>query len=264
MPTAISVTGLSKQFVLPHEKRDTLKESVLHFLRGRGLSRSGAAGRGAGTLGGRTYEKFNALEDVNLQVEKGDFIGIVGKNGSGKSTLLKIIAGIYQAGSGEVEVEGRVAPFLELGIGFQPELTARENIFINGTLLGMTRKEIVRKFDDIVAFAEVENFLDLKIKNFSSGMRARLAFAIAKEADADIYLCDEVLAVGDATFQGKCIEVFKKWHLDGKTIVLVTHDSGRVRELCNRAVVLESGRLVFDGGAAEAMDEYHSHLKGHL
>lgn len=208
----------------------------------------------------RTYERFSALDDVSLEVGKGDFIGIMGKNGSGKSTLLKIIAGIYRAGDGEVRVDGRIAPFLELGIGFQHELTARENIFINGTLLGMTRKETLRKFDDIVAFAEVENFLDLKIKNFSSGMRARLAFAIAKEADADIYLCDEVLAVGDAAFQSKCIQVFKKWHEQGKTIVLVTHDSGRVRELCNRAVVLEKGRLVFDGTAGEAVDEYERRL----
>ena len=208
----------------------------------------------------RTYERFSALDGVSLEVGKGDFIGIVGKNGSGKSTLLKIIAGIYRAGDGEVHVDGSVAPFLELGIGFQQELTARENIFINGTLLGMTRKEIMGKFDRIVSFAEVENFLDLKIKNFSSGMRARLAFAIAKEADADIYLCDEVLAVGDAAFQTKCIEVFKKWHEEGKTIVLVTHDSGRVRELCNRAVVLEKGRLVFDGPAGDAVDEYERRL----
>jgi len=242
MPTAIRVNGVSKRFVLPHEKRDTLKESVLNFLRRR------------------TYERFSALDGVSLEVGKGDFIGIVGKNGSGKSTLLKIIAGIYRAGDGEVHVDGSVAPFLELGIGFQQELTARENIFINGTLLGMTRKEIMGKFDRIVSFAEVENFLDLKIKNFSSGMRARLAFAIAKEADADIYLCDEVLAVGDAAFQTKCIEVFKKWHEEGKTIVLVTHDSGRVRELCNRAVVLESGRLVFDGSAGDADDEYERRL----
>ncbi len=242
MPNAIRVNGVSKRFVLPHEKRDTLKESVIHFLRRR------------------TYEQFSALDGVNLDIAKGDFIGIVGKNGSGKSTLLKIIAGIYRAGDGEVHVDGSVAPFLELGIGFQQELTARENIFINGTLLGMTRKEIVGKFDRIVSFAEVENFLDLKIKNFSSGMRARLAFAIAKEADADIYLCDEVLAVGDAAFQTKCIEVFKKWHEEGKTIVLVTHDSGRVRELCNRAVVLENGRLVFDGTAGDAVDEYERRL----
>lgn len=242
MPTAIRISHVSKQFVLPHERRDTLKESVIHFLRRR------------------TYEKFSALNNVNLEITKGDFIGIVGKNGSGKSTLLKIIAGIYRAGEGNVEVEGTVAPFLELGIGFQQELTARENIFINGTLLGMTRKQIAEKFDRIVSFAEVRNFLDLKIKNFSTGMRARLAFAIAKEADADIYLCDEVLAVGDVVFQQKCLEVFKKWHAEGKTIILVTHDSGQVKELCNRAVVIEQGTLVFDGPAGEAVDEYHRRI----
>ncbi len=238
----IKVTNLNKQFIVPHEVRDTLKENVLNFLKRK------------------TYEKFSAVSNVNFYINKGEFVGIIGKNGSGKSTLLKIMAGIYKASSGLVDVQGKIIPFLELGIGFQPELTARENIFINGTLLGMTRKQINQKFDRIVEFAEVENFLDLKIKNYSSGMRARLAFAIAKEADGDIYLCDEVLAVGDEAFQQKCISLFKKWHKKGKTIVLVSHNSDLIKQLCTRVIMLEKGNLVKDGTAIKTVHSYHRAL----
>lgn len=239
MTTAIQVRSVSKKFILPHERRDTLKESLIHVLKRR------------------TYEDFHALDDINLSINKGDFIGIVGKNGSGKSTLLKIIAGIYKANKGDVKVIGTIAPFLELGIGFQPELTARENIIVNATLLGLSRKKIKERFDEMVKFAEIENFLDLKIKNYSSGMRARLAFAIAKEADADIYLCDEVLAVGDESFQNKCIEVFKDWKREGKTIVLVSHNSNQIKELCTRAVFLKDGRIIADGIPDLVIDRYH-------
>lgn len=238
----VSVKGLCKAFKLPHEKRDTLKENVLNIFRKR------------------TFEQFKALDDINLDIQKGDFIGIVGKNGSGKSTLLKVIAGIYTPGSGTVEVQGRIAPFLELGIGFQDELTARENIFINATLLGLTRKEIKTRFEEIVSFAEVGNFLDLKVKNYSSGMRARLAFAIAKEADADIYLCDEILAVGDEQFQQKCLNVFREWKLQGKTIILVSHNATLIAEFCNRAVLLENGRITAKGGAEDVLARYHSNM----
>lgn len=240
--TAIHLSNISKTFVIPHERRDTLKESLL------GLGRK------------RTYERFSALQSVSMGVNRGDFIGVVGRNGSGKTTLLKLIAGIYRPSGGDVRVHGRIAPFLELGIGFQPELTARENIVVNGTLLGLTRPQIRARFAEIVRFAEVENFLDLKIKNYSAGMKARLAFAIAKEADADIYLCDEVLAVGDEGFQQKCLEVFRQWKQQGKTIILVSHNSRQIEELCTRAVLLENGQVVADGAPRQVVEEYHRRL----
>lgn len=238
----IHIQNLSKTFKLPHERRDTLKENLLKIAKKR------------------TYEQFHALRNVSLGIQKGDFVGIVGRNGSGKTTLLKIIAGIYQPSEGKVQVYGRIAPFLELGIGFQPELSARENIIVNATLLGMTRPQIREKFEEIVRFAEIKNFLDLKIKNYSSGMKARLAFSIAKEADADIYLCDEVLAVGDEGFQRKCLEVFQQWKKQGKTIILVSHNSDQIEQLCTRAVLLEKGQLIKDGKPQEIVDEYHQRL----
>ncbi len=242
MEKALTLSNISKNFVLPHEKRDTLKESFL------------------GLLKKRTFESFKALQNINLQVQKGDFIGIVGKNGSGKSTLLKIMAGIYQPDTGKIDVQGTVAPFLELGIGFQPELTARENIRVNATLLGLSKKAITQKFDQIVKFADVEKFLDLKMKNFSSGMQARLAFAIAKEADADIYLCDEVFAVGDEAFQQKCIEVFEQWKKQGKTLVLVSHNPSFITQFCSKAVLLEKGKIAAHGDAETVIDEYHRRI----
>ena len=174
--------------------------------------------------------------------------------------LLKIIGGIYKANEGDVKVSGSIAPFLELGIGFQPELTARENIIINATLMGLNRKQITERFQEIVDFAEIENFLDLKIKNYSSGMRARLAFAIAKEADADIYLCDEMLAVGDEAFQQKCIEVFKDLKRKGKTIVLVSHNSEQIKSLCTRAVLLDEGKIIMEDTPDKVIDAYHGRI----
>lgn len=242
MNSAITIKALGKTFIIPHEKRDTLKENFINIFKKR------------------TYEKFDALKDINLEINKGDFIGIVGKNGSGKSTLLKIIAGIYRPNEGLVQAQGSVAPFLELGIGFQEELTARENIYLNGTILGLTKQQIREKFDAIVNFAEIRNFLDLKLKNFSSGMRARLAFAIAKEAGADIYLCDEILAVGDESFQQKCRQVFREWKDQGKTIVFVSHNAALVQEFCSRAVLLENGRITADGDPGEVLNKYHALL----
>lgn len=240
--TAIQISDITKTFVLPTERRDTLKENVLQVFRG-GIRK----GLRKGMLSRMDYKNFTALGNINLQIQQGEFVGIVGKNGSGKSTLLKIIAGIYKPTKGTVEVNGRIAPFLELGIGFQPELTARENIQINGTLLGMSSQQIKNRFDAMVDFAEIREFLDLKVKNYSSGMRARLAFAIAKEADAEIYLVDEVLAVGDAEFQKKCIQIFKDWHAQGKTIIFVSHNADLVNQLCQRVIVLEDGRVVAQG-----------------
>lgn len=237
-PFLLELTGIHKSFLLPHERRDTLKENVLHLFKKR------------------TYEHFKALQDINLTLASGDFVGIVGRNGSGKSTLLKIIAGIYEPDEGKIAVTGRMAPFLELGIGFQPELTARENIVLNATLLGLPPKTIAARFKQIVDFAEVENFLDLKIKNFSSGMQARLAFAIAIQTDADLYLCDEVLAVGDQGFQAKCRAVFKEWRQQGKSAILVSHAPALIAEFCNRVILLEQGKIVSVGQPAAVLAEY--------
>ncbi|MCC7197182.1 ABC transporter ATP-binding protein [Candidatus Peregrinibacteria bacterium] len=239
MEPIVSVENVSKQFRIPHEKRDTLKENVLNFFHKM------------------EYEEYQALNDINFHLSPGEFFGVVGRNGSGKSTLLKLIAGIYQPSSGTIKANGSMAPFLELGVGFQPELTARENIHMNATLLGLDRKAIERKFDQIIAFAEIENFVDLKLKNFSSGMRSRLAFAIAKEADADLYLVDEVLAVGDEQFQKKCLDVFRQWKSQGKSLLFVSHNPGLVTELCERAVLLEKGRQIAIGPADKVMDKYH-------
>lgn len=235
----VQVQNLSKTFLIPHEKRNTLKESLVRVFKKR------------------TFEKFDALNDVSFNINEGDFVGIVGKNGSGKSTLLRIITNIYRPTSGKVQTNGTIAPFLELGIGFQNDLTAKENVHLNATLLGLTKEQIRQKYDKIVEFAELENFMDLQVKNFSSGMRARLAFAIAKEADADIYLCDEVLAVGDESFQKKCLKVFEDWKKQNKTIILVTHDAETVKKMCTRAILLTEGKIEADDYPEKVIEKYH-------
>ncbi|MDP9434295.1 MAG: ABC transporter ATP-binding protein [Actinomycetota bacterium] len=228
-PPAIVVEGVTKAFTLPRERRHTLKERVLR------------PGRTAG-------ERFQALRDVSLRVDQGEFFGIVGRNGSGKSTLLKCLAGIYRVDGGRIAVAGRLSPFIELGVGFNPDLAARDNVLLNGLMLGLTPREALRRFDEIVAFAELEDFVDLKLKNYSSGMQVRLAFSVMAQVDADVYLIDEVLAVGDAAFQQKCFDVFARLRDRGRTIVLVTHDMAAVRAHCDRATLLEGGavRLVGD------------------
>lgn len=234
---ALSVQNLSKFFLLPHERRNTLKEWALHFKR-------------------PTYERLQALKDVSFEVKQGEFFGIVGRNGSGKSTLLKIIGGIYQPTHGQAKVNGSLTPFIELGIGFNPELTGRENVYLNGAILGLTRKEIGSKYHDIVEFSELERFMDQKLKNYSSGMQVRLAFSIAIQAHNDILLIDEVLAVGDANFQRKCFGVFKDIKNSGKTVIFVTHDMGAVQRFCDRGLVLEKGLIKLIGTSAEVADAY--------
>jgi ABC-type polysaccharide/polyol phosphate transport system ATPase subunit len=225
-PAAVTVEGVSKSFKLPHQKYSTLKERALHPFRSR------------------TYDELRAVKDVTLSIQQGEFFGIVGRNGSGKSTLLKCLAGIYEQDTGTVEVHGRLSPFIELGVGFNPELTARENVLINAIMLGLTRREARDRFDEIIAFAELEEFLDLKLKNYSSGMSVRLAFSVAVQVDADVLLVDEVLAVGDAAFQQKCFEQFHRLKDAGKTIVFVTHDMSAVERFCDRAMLLERGRIL--------------------
>jgi ABC-type polysaccharide/polyol phosphate transport system ATPase subunit len=224
--TAVSVHGVSKTFRLPHQQYSTLKERALHPFRAS------------------TYDELHAVDDVSFDVGDGEFFGIVGRNGSGKSTLLKCLAGIYSVDRGEIGVFGRLSPFIELGVGFNPDLTARDNVIINAIMLGLTRKQARERFDDVIAFAELEEFIDLKLKNYSSGMHVRLAFAVAIQVDADILLIDEVLAVGDIGFQQKCYDEFYRLKREGKTIVFVTHDMSAVERFCDRAMLIENGGIM--------------------
>jgi len=235
---AIEVVDVHKSFRLPHQQRTTMKEYLLH------------------PLHRTTYEHQVALADVSFAIEQGEFFGIVGPNGSGKSTLLKILAGIYRQDRGEVRVGGLLSPFIELGVGFNPELTARDNVRINGALLGLSLKELKRRFDEIVGFAELERFVDQKLKNFSSGMQVRLAYSIAIQVDFDILLLDEVLAVGDQSFQEKCMVTFDRFRSEGKTIVLVSHDLDAVSRQCDRALLLERGVVQALGPPADVIDAY--------
>jgi ABC-2 type transport system ATP-binding protein len=238
-PVVIEVTGLHKAFRIPEHRIESFKERAVHP-----LTRS-------------EHRVLRALNDVSFQIHKGEFFGIVGRNGSGKSTLLKILASIYRADGGRVRMAGRMAPFIELGVGFNPELTARENGVLNGVLMGLTRREARRRLGEVIEFAELEEFVDLKLKNYSSGMMVRFAFAIMVQADADIMLVDEVLAVGDAAFAQKCMDVFHERRNAGKTIVLVTHDMGTVQSMCHRALLLDEGQIKYIGGADDAALRYY-------
>jgi ABC-type polysaccharide/polyol phosphate transport system ATPase subunit len=235
----LRITQLNKTFRLPHEQAHTLKERALHPFRHRKV------------------DTLHAVRDFELAIPRGEFHGIVGRNGSGKSTLLKCIAGIYRVDSGQVEIAGRLSPFIELGVGFNPDLTARDNVIINAIMLGLSRREALARFDDIVDFAELHDFMDLKLKNYSSGMHVRLAFAVAIQVEADILLIDEVLAVGDAAFQRKCYDEFSRLKASGRTIVFVTHDMGAVERFCDRATLLERGRHVLTGPSAEVARRYN-------
>ncbi len=241
MAFAVEVVGVTKRFRLYHEKYSSLKERMIHF-------------------GRIPYEDFWALRDINLEIQEGETVGLIGHNGSGKSTLLKIIAGILQPTEGVVRTRGRLAALLELGAGFHPDLTGRENVFMNATLLGLKEREIERKFDEIVAFAELENFIDNQVKFYSSGMYVRLGFAVAVNMDPDILLVDEVLAVGDEAFQRKCIERVRSFQKEGRTIVLVTHGVDQVRQVCNWAAVLDHGVKVIEGTPGEAIRSFREHL----
>jgi ABC-type polysaccharide/polyol phosphate transport system ATPase subunit len=237
---AVSLSGVNKSFRLPHERVHTLKERALHPLRTR------------------RFDVLHAVRDVDLEIAKGEFFGIVGRNGSGKSTLLKCLAGIYDSDSGSLSIRGRLSPFIELGVGFNPELTARDNTIINAVMLGLSRREAQERFDDIVSFAELGEFMDLKLKNYSSGMQVRLAFSVAIQVDADIVLIDEVLAVGDAAFQQKCYDEFSRMKAAGRTIVFVSHDMSAVERFCDRAMVMERGRVVMVGDPSTVAREYNS------
>jgi ABC-2 type transport system ATP-binding protein len=240
MESVIQVKNLSKSFVIPHQRHDSLVEYLSHP--NRIFKPSG--------------EKFTVLKDIDLDVYPGDFLGIMGRNGSGKSTLLKILAGIYSPTSGSVKVRGKMVPFLELGVGFNSELSGRENVFLNGIILGLSRSFLNEKYNEIVKFAELEKFMDMPLKNYSSGMQVRLAFSIAIMADADIYILDEVLAVGDIEFQKKCFNIFREYKKKKKTIILVTHSSASVKDFCNRAAFLKDGRLHFYDSIDDVIKAY--------
>jgi ABC-type polysaccharide/polyol phosphate transport system ATPase subunit len=226
---AIEVDGLEKTFRIPKHQVQTLKERALHPFR-------------------RTeYDELDVLRGVSFAIAAGEFFGIVGRNGSGKSTLLKCMAGIYRADAGSIKVAGRLSPFIELGVGFNPDLTARDNVLINAVMMGLTPAQARARFDDIVAFAELEQFIDMKLKNYSSGMQVRLAFAVMVQSGSDILLIDEVLAVGDAAFQQRCLDEFHRLRDEGRTIVLVTHDMTMVERFCHRAMLLTDGEIEMIG-----------------
>jgi ABC-type polysaccharide/polyol phosphate transport system ATPase subunit len=236
--TAVAVDAVSKSFRVPEEASNTLKERALHpFRRSR-------------------HHTFEALRDVDFDVRQGEFFGIVGRNGSGKSTLLKCMAGIYGVDRGRIWCRGRLSTFIELGVGFNPDLAARDNVVLNGIMLGLTPREARARYEQVVEFAELEEFQDLKLKNYSSGMHVRLAFSVAIQVDADILLIDEVLAVGDASFQQKCFDVFNQMRDAGRTIVFVTHDMGAVNRFCHRAMLLERGQTVALGDPEAVAERY--------
>ncbi|HTW98292.1 MAG TPA: ABC transporter ATP-binding protein [Acidimicrobiales bacterium] len=241
MSTAIAIEGVSKQFRLYHQKYTSLKERALH-------------------PGRIPYEEFWALREVSAEIEAGKTIGILGRNGSGKSTLLKCLAGILRPTSGQVVLRGSLAAMLELGAGFQPELSGRDNVYLNGSLLGFSRREMDRRFDDIVVFAELEQFIDNQVKYYSSGMYVRLGFAVAVNVEPDILLVDEVLAVGDERFQMKCMERVHQFQAEGRTIVVVSHSPDMMRQTCDQVMVLDHGELIHMGRPGEAIRAFRDRL----
>ena len=236
---AVTIQGASKAFKLRHRQYHTLKERALHPFQAR------------------TFDLLQAVDNVSVDIAAGEFFGIIGRNGSGKSTLLKCLAGIYDIDAGRMDVRGRLSPFIELGVGFNMDLTARDNVILNAIMLGLTRKEAKARFDSIIAFAELEEFLDMRLKNYSSGMSVRLAFSVAIQVDADVLLIDEVLAVGDVNFQQKCFDEFQRLKKEGRTILFVTHDMGAIQRFCDRAMLLEKGRMVAIGDPADVAHRYN-------
>ena len=236
---AIIVKNLHKSFRLPTEQSFGLKQTIFNRLRGI-----------------KGYKEQKVLKGLDFEIRQGEFLGIVGRNGSGKSTLLKILAGIYYPEKGEITINGNLVPFIELGVGFNPELTGRENVYMNGALLGFSNAEMDKMYDDIWKFAELEPFQDQKLKNYSSGMQVRLAFSIAIRARGDILILDEVLAVGDAAFQDKCNKYFSSIHAKNQTVILVTLSMENIKKFCDRAILIENGEIIKDGGPKKVANAY--------
>ncbi len=237
---AVKVSDVYKSFKLPHEKQSSVKSLLLNAFRRK------------------SFEKQQVLDNINFEVKKGEFFGIVGRNGGGKSTTLKLLAGIYTPDKGAVVVNGKLTAFIELGVGFNPELTGRENIYLSGALLGFSEKEVDGMYDDIVNFAELHRFMDQKLKNYSSGMQVRLAFSIAIRVKSDVLILDEVLAVGDEAFQRKCLDVFERYKAEKQTVILVTHDMETVRNFCSRAMLINEGRIEAIGNPRDIAKRYSS------
>ncbi len=261
MASIITVENLSKKYIIGHQRqegytslRDVLANRTKRFLQ----KLIGTSGK---IVDNPLREEFWALKDVNFEIQKGDRLGIIGRNGAGKSTLLKVLSRITEPTTGRVKINGRVASLLEVGTGFHPELTGRENIYLNGAILGMSRAEIKKKFDEIVTFAEVEKFLDTPVKRYSSGMYVRLAFAVAAHLEPEILIVDEVLAVGDARFQKKCLGKMDSFGKDGRTVIFVSHNIGAVRSLCTRALLVDQGKLIIDGESNVVSHRYLSDQK---
>jgi ABC-type polysaccharide/polyol phosphate transport system ATPase subunit len=242
MSYAVQISDVSKMFKLYHENVKSLKEKVIFFRR-------------------RGYEEFWALKDIDIDMEEGETLGVIGRNGSGKSTLLKCITKILYPTTGKITTNGSIAALLELGAGFQPDLTGRENVYLNASILGFSKKEVDKKFDEIVAFSELERFIDNQVRNYSSGMFIRLGFAVAINVDPDILIIDEVLAVGDEAFQRKCLERIDEIQAAGKTIIFVTHNVEVTKEICTRVVMLEAGRIIKDGKPREVTAYYHQAME---
>lgn len=237
---AVVVKNLSKRFRIPHERKLTVYENIVGLIKG----------------GSYSYEEFQVLNDISFAIERGETFGVIGPNGSGKSTLLKILAGVLYPDCGSIKMNGKVAPFLELGIGFQPELTAKENIFLYGAIMGLTKRQIEDRYEKILDFAELKRFENMRLKNFSSGMYVRLGFSTAIQADPDIMLVDEVLSVGDESFQKKCGQKIDEIRRAGKTILLVSHSLGTVKQLCSRCLLMNQGRMMMLGETEEVLETY--------
>jgi lipopolysaccharide transport system ATP-binding protein len=237
----IEVKNLSKTYKIPHEKRNTIFEILLGYIKNQ-----------------LSWESFYALKDVNFTINEGEIIGLIGKNGSGKTTLLKILSGIAPPTSGSYKVDGKVAPFLSLGIGFHHELTAKENLYLYGAILGLPRKEVDKKINTIFEFAEIENFQDMKLKNYSSGMQARLAFSTMIQTDPEVLLIDEIFAVGDKDFRPKCISIFKEYKEKNKTVIFSSHNLRTIKQYCDKVILLDKGKLIKFGDPIETVDYYEN------
>lgn len=263
MATSIRIENIGKKYIIKRHRQTGSDYVSLRDVLSEGVKSAGRRILGANKRGlDSTQQEFWALKNINLEIEQGDKLAIIGHNGAGKSTLLKVLSRITEPTTGRISLNGRIASLLEVGTGFHPELTGRENVFLNGSILGMSQKEIKRKFDEIVDFAGVETFLDTPVKRYSSGMRMRLGFAVAAHLDSEIMVIDEVLAVGDAAFQKKCLgKMDEVSQSEGRTILFVSHNTDIVQSLCNKAIVMSKGSILFEGGVLPAIETYCQNIK---